>query len=165
MSTSTPGSAGGAQQPQAPYDVAFVTALLAAYETLLSEALVPSRVSASDAATWLYWQSELAVVAHDTQADPCFVYANVAAQRCFERSWAELVGMPSRLSAEAPQRAERAAMLEQVARHGFIRAYRGLRVAASGRRFWIEEGIVWNVRHADGLHWGQAACFRPPPAP
>jgi hypothetical protein len=158
----TPGSA-GALPPPAPYDVAFVEALLAAHEELLGSALVPRGLSAAEAVPWLYRESELAVVAHDTQADPCFVYANAAAQRCFERPWAELVGMPSRLSAEAPERAERAAMLEQVARHGFIRDYRGLRVAASGRRFWIEGGIIWNVRHAHGQLWGQAACFRPPP--
>lgn len=146
----------------APYGVAFIEALLAAHEALLAEPLIPAGVPAPDAVVWLYGTPELAVVAHDTQADPCFVYANRAAQRCFERPWAELVGMPSRLSAEAPERAERAAMLQQVARHGFLRGYRGLRVAASGRRFWIEEGTIWNVLHADGTPWGQAACFRPP---
>lgn len=128
----------------------------------MSEPLVPREVPAADAVAWLYREAALAVVAHDTQADPCFVYANVAAQRCFERPWGELVGMPSRLSAEAPERAERAAMLEQVARQGFIRDYRGLRVAASGRRFWIEGGLIWNVRRSDGSLWGQAACFHPP---
>ena len=51
----------------------------------------------ADAVAWLYLNSELAVVVHDTQPDPCFIYANIAAQRCFERPWAELVGMPSRL--------------------------------------------------------------------
>jgi len=146
----------------APYDVDFVQALLAAYASALSESLVPPHVAAADAPRWLYAEAELAVVAHDTHADPCFVYANLAAQRCFERPWAELVGMPSRLSAEAPERAARAAMLEQVTRHGFMRDYRGLRVSGSGRRFWIEGGVIWNVRRADATLWGQAACFRPP---
>ena len=150
--------------PSAPYEVPFVEALLAAYAAALSESLVPREVPAADAAAWLYREAEIAVVAHDTQADPCFVYANCAAQRCFERSRTELVGMPSRFSAEAPERAERAAMLEQVARDGYIRNYRGLRVAGSGRRFWIEGGVIWNVRHPDGMLWGQAACFRPPDA-
>lgn len=151
-------------QPPAPYDVAFVEALLAAYAYAMSESLVPRHVKATDAAVWLYGEAEIAVVAHDTQADPCFVYANCAAQRCFERPWGELVGMPSRFSAEAPERAERAATLEQVARYGFIRDYRGLRVAGSGRRFWIEGGVIWNVRNAEGTLWGQAACFLPPKA-
>jgi hypothetical protein len=148
----------------APYDLALVEALLASYAAALSEPLVPPGLSAVDAAAWLYEQAEVAVLAHDTADDPCFVYANRAAQRCFERPWGELVGMPSRLSAEAPERGARAAMLEQVARYGFLRGYRGLRVAGSGRRFWIEDGIIWNVRRADGALCGQAACFRPPDA-
>lgn len=157
-------ASGAPAQPRLEYDVSFVEALLVAYQSALSESLVPPRVPMADAAAWLYAEAELAVVAHDTRADPCFVYANLCAQRCFERSWEQLIGMPSRLSAEAPERAERAAMLERVASHGFIRDYRGLRVAASGRRFWIEGGIIWNVRRADGSPWGQAACFRPPAA-
>lgn len=149
-------------QPPPHYDVRFVEALLAAYELALSESLVPPHVGTADVAAWLYAEAELAVVAHDTQPDPCFIYANAAAQRCFERPWGELVGMPSRLSAEAPERSERALMLERVAAHGFLRGYRGLRVSASGRRFWIEGGVIWNVRRGDGSLWGQAACFRPP---
>jgi hypothetical protein len=144
----------------APYDVAFVDALLSSYALSLSEPLVPSHLALADAAAWLYGQAEFALLAHDTQDDPRFVYANVAAQRCFERPWEELVGMPSRLSAEAPDRAERAAMLEQVTKDGFSRGYRGLRVARSGRRFWIEQGIIWNVRGPTGVLLGQAASFR-----
>jgi hypothetical protein len=159
---SNPATGAATPHALASYDVKFIEALLAAYELALSESLVPAHVAATDAVAWLYGEAELAVVAHDTQPDPCFVYANVAAQRCFERPWAQLVGMPSRFSAEAPERGARAAMLEQVARFGFLRDYRGVRISGSGRRFWIEGGVIWNVRRADGALWGQAACFRPP---
>lgn len=147
-----------------PYDVTFVEALLASYARLLSvpllpQPLAPVQVSSAQRAAWLYEVPELAVVAHDTAADPCFVYANLAAQRCFERSWDEFVGLPSRLSAEAPERNARAEMLAQVAQHGFLRGYRGLRVAASGHRFWIEQGIIWNIQGPDGVARGQAALF------
>jgi hypothetical protein len=148
-----------AVRPSDPLDPAFIDALLTSYATLLGEPLVPASVAPAQAAAWLYGAAEFAVLAHDTEEDPCFVYANLAAQRCFERSWEELVGMPSRLSAEAPNRAERASMLAQVKQHGFIRDYRGLRIAKSGRRFWIEQGIVWNIARADGTPWGQAAMF------
>jgi hypothetical protein len=141
-------------------DLPFIEALLASYARALSESLVPANVPATEVATWLYVQADFALLAHDTADDPCFVYANLAAQRCFERTWQELVGMPSRLSAEAPNRAERAAMLAGVARDGFIRDYRGVRIAKSGRRFWIERGVVWNVYAPSGELWGQAACFR-----
>jgi hypothetical protein len=144
----------------APYELVFVEALLVSYSAALHESLVPGQADLAAAAAWLYTEADFAVLAHDTQDDPAFVYANVAAQRHFEGSWVDLVGMPSRLSAEAPERAERAAMLAQVAQHGFTRGYRGLRVARSGRRFWIEQGIIWNVYGPGGLAWGQAALFR-----
>jgi hypothetical protein len=142
------------------YELPFIEALLASYAAALNEPLVPGQANLEAAAAWLYAEADFAVLAHDTQADPSFVYANVAAQRHFEGSWVDLVGMPSRLSAEAPERAERAAMLAQVAQHGFTRGYRGLRVARSGRRFWIEQGIIWNVYGPGGVPWGQAASFR-----
>jgi hypothetical protein len=143
-----------------PYDPVLVDALLRSYRAAVSEPLVPVHVAPADPLAWLYEQADFALLAHDTQPDPCFVYANLEAQRCFERTWDELIGMPSRLSAEAPERAERAAMLAAVAERGFSCDYRGLRVAKSGRRFWIEQGIIWNVRSASGALLGQAALFR-----
>jgi hypothetical protein len=139
-----------------PYDQVFVEALLASHRTLLGSSLVPAGV---DAARWLYHDAPFAVLAHDQRDDPRFVYANLRAQHWFERPWSELVGMPSRLSAEAPDRAERAALLAQVALHGFTRDYRGVRVAASGKRFWIERAKLWNIHGLDGTRLGQAAAF------
>ena len=49
------------------------------------------------------------VLAHDGAADPRFVYANRAALILWRRTWPEMVGLPSRLSAAADARAERAA--------------------------------------------------------
>jgi len=111
---------------------------------------------------WLYEQAPFALLAHDTQPDPCFIYANVSAQRCFGYRWEELVGLPSRLSAEAPQRAERQRLLEAVAREGCIRDYRGVRIAKSGHRFLIEGATVWQLIDTAGRLHGQAAAFRPP---
>lgn len=134
------------------HDPELVAALLASYARLLGAPLVPD---GADAAERLY-HADFAVLAHDTQPDPHFVYANLTALRQFER---ELVGMPSRLSAEAPERAARAELLAQVERQGFSRDYRGIRVAASGRRFWIEQATLWNVYGLDGTRLGQAAMF------
>jgi hypothetical protein len=108
---------------------------------------------------WLYQEAQFAVLAHNTEVDPRFIYANKAAQNCFEFSWSELVSMPSRLSAESPNRAERQRLLEAVSRDGYVSGYRGLRIAKSGRRFWIEEGVVWQLVDAHGVHRGQAAMF------
>lgn len=67
--------------------------------------------------------------------------------------------MPSRLSAEAPLREERAALLERVSRHGFIDDYAGIRISARGTRFRIENAVVWNLIDGAGVCHGQAAMF------
>ncbi|HVN42283.1 MAG TPA: MEKHLA domain-containing protein, partial [Steroidobacteraceae bacterium] len=77
----------------------------------------------------------------------------------FERGWEELVGLPSRLSAEAPAREERERLLERVGAHGFIDDYSGVRIAQSGRRFRILRATVWNVLDPAGERIGQAATF------
>ena len=48
---------------------------------------------------WLYEHAPFGLLAHDTSADPRFVYANSTAQGCFGYAWEEFVGLPSRLSA------------------------------------------------------------------
>jgi len=117
-------------------------------------------VSAPDLGpAWLYESAPFAVLAHDTSADPLFVYANRAAQRAFGYSWDEFVGMPSRLSAEAPEQAGRQRLLDAVARDGFVSGYASIRVAKDGRRFPIAEGIVWQLIDEDGRVRGQAATF------
>ena len=92
-------------------DPAFFALLTGSYARLVGTPLVPQGKDAS----WLYNQAPFAVVAHDTAADPKFIYANMCAQVCFEYSWEEFIGLPSRLSAEAPERAERQALLDAVA--------------------------------------------------
>ena len=67
--------------------------------------------------------------------------------------------MPSRLSAEGPERAERQALLDAVAKNGFMSGYRGIRVAKSGRRFLIENGVVWELIDENGIGHGAAATF------
>ncbi len=99
------------------------------------------------------------MLAHDGASDPRFVYANRTAQRRFGYAWDEIVGLPSRLSAEAPDRAERQRLLDAVARDGFATGYSGIRVERSGRRFPITDGIVWQLVDAQGRLYGQAATF------
>ena len=46
------------------------------------------------------------------------------------------------------------------ARDGFVDDYSGVRISATGRRFFIEKATVWNVRDERGEFAGQAAMFR-----
>ncbi len=50
-------------------------------------------------------------------------------------------------------------MLERVTRDGFIDDYAGVRISARGRRFRIEQAVVWNLVDRVGRHHGQAATF------
>ena len=129
--------------------------LTGSFARLVGRSLVPEGADAD----WLYEQAPFAVLAHDTAADPRFFYANGAAQACFGYSWIEFIGMPSRLSAETPERTARQKLLEQVARDGYVADYRGVRIAKSGRRFWIEQAVVWELIDAAGIRRGQAATF------
>ncbi|MFC0554153.1 MEKHLA domain-containing protein [Planotetraspora thailandica] len=143
-----------------PTDDWFVELLHDSFQRVVGATFLPEGVDGPEASRWLYENAPFALLAHDTSPDPVFVYANRTAQRCFEYGWDEFIGMPSRLSAEAPDREERRKFMEGVLRRGFVDDYRGLRIAKSGRRFWIEDAVVWNLVDAEGTLQGQAALLR-----
>ena len=99
------------------------------------------------------------LVSHGTEADPVLNYGNQTALTLWEMSWEELTRTPSRFTAEAPNREERARLLAEVTRRGFIDNYSGVRIAKSGRRFRIARATVWNLLDAAGAPCGQAAMF------
>lgn len=143
-----------------PRDARFGELLASSYRQVVGEPLREGGIADGDTARWLYEDAPFCLLAHDAQEDPGFVYANMTAQRCFEYPWDEFVGMPSRLSAEAPEREDRQKFLDAVGRQGFVSDYRGIRIAKSGRRFLIERATVWNVVDHDGTRQGQAALIR-----
>ena len=99
------------------------------------------------------------VVSHGTEADPILNYGNRAALDLWEMTWEQLVKTPSRLTAEPVNRAEREWMLEQARSRGYIDTYRGVRISSTGRRFLVDNAIVWNVLDPQGQRLGQAATF------
>jgi PAS domain-containing protein len=140
-------------------DPAFFELLVGSYRRLLGEDPPFLAPAAHADAHWLYEDAPACVLAHDTDPDPRFIYANKAAQRLFEYGWDEFVTLPSRLSAEAPDREERQRLLERVERNGFATGYSGIRIAKSGRRFRIEDGVLWQLRAQDNRLRGVAATF------
>lgn len=121
---------------------------------LLDPALSP------DAAAEALFHAPFVVLSHDTAPDPILTYGNQTALDLFALSWAELIQRPSRWTAEAPDRAERARLLAEVTAHGFIDDYSGVRISRTGQRFRIEQATVWNLTDEDGRRCGQAATFR-----
>ncbi len=126
---------------------------------LVGASRLDPNLAPTDAARWLYEDAPFCVLAHNADADPRFVYANRTAQQCFEYTWVEMTALRSRLSAEHPNREERDRLLESVRAQGFASGYRGLRIAKSGRRFWIENVTVWNLVDRAGMYHGQAATY------
>ena len=141
-------------------DPGFFELLAGSYARLLGAPLVPLENADGNAMLWLYEQAPFCVLAHNTDPDPIFIYGNRAAQKCFEFTWEELTSLRSRLSAEEPNREERQRLLGLVQRQGFATGYRGLRIAKSGRRFWIENVTVWQLLDRAGTLHGQAAVYR-----
>jgi hypothetical protein len=99
------------------------------------------------------------VVSHGMEEDPILNYGSQLALTLWEMTWEELLRTPSRITAEPVNRAEREWMLERARTRGYIDNYRGVRISHSGRRFLIENAIVWNVADPTGRRLGQAATF------
>lgn len=132
--------------------------LLDSFARLLGRDLIHRDGTAAEQARRLF-EAPLVVVSHGTEADPVLSYGNAAALRLWEMDWAAFVQTPSRLTAEPVHRDERARLLERTSRDGYVDDYAGIRISRSGKRFRIEQAIVWNLVDGDGHRRGQAATF------
>ena len=99
------------------------------------------------------------VASHTKAEDPILNYGNRQALDLWEGTWDEFTTTPSRLNAEPVNQAERSRMLDQVATHGFIADYQGIRISRTGRRFLVQQATVWNILDNHGTIQGQAATF------
>ena len=115
-------------------DSGFFDLLTASHLQFVGRPLVPAQADAR----WLYEDAPFGLLAHDADADPTFVYANLTAQRAFEYDWDEFTGLRSRLSAEPQNQEDRDRLLDAVARDNFF---------------------MWTLIHPDGRPAGQAATF------
>jgi PAS domain-containing protein len=147
-------------QPWEREEVLALTALLrGSWRRWTGAELLASPPAQDGEAAQMLYQDAAVVLAHDGAADPRFTYANAAAQRLWGIPWGEFIGMPSRLSAEPDQRAERQQLLARAARDGIARDYSGVRIARDGHRFRIEDAVLWNLCGPDGEQVGQAVRF------
>ena len=142
----------------ADFLVDHVTILCSSFTHWTQRELISRNQAPHDAARSLYF-APFAVVSHDTAPDPIFNYANRTALELLEMTWSELTTLPSRQSAEAVNREERAHLLSEVIAKGYIDDYQGVRISRTGRRFHIERATVWNLLTPPGDYYGQAAMF------
>jgi len=148
----------GRPSPENHYLHTHVARLAESFKHWTGKDLVESSLSVQEQARTLFY-APFVVLSHNTAADPVLSYANEAGLRLFELTWCELIALPSRLTAETLAQPERARLLSEVSRKGFIDDYRGVRITRSGRRFSIERATVWNLFNTKGALYGQAAMF------
>ena len=132
--------------------------LLDSYRYWTGREIIPAGKLPEERAKVLFYQPFI-VLSHGTQEDPILNYGNQAALTLWEMTWEEFTSMPSSLTAEPINRAERARILSQVTRNGYVDDYRGVRISKSGHRFLVERATVWNILDAKGRYVGQAATF------
>ncbi|MEO5705634.1 MAG: MEKHLA domain-containing protein [Alteraurantiacibacter sp.] len=105
------------------------------------------------------WNAPAAILAHGTEDPPRFFYGNARTLDLFRMSAADFLGRPSHTSAEEADRDERAHMFAKLEADDVVTGYKGVRIAADGTRFRIEDVVIWNLIDEHGQRHGQAAWF------
>ena len=132
-----------------PQALGLVSLILQSHQKLFGRPLIKAQGSRL-AAQELFVLDQV-VLCHNGAEDPSFIYANRAALCLFQRSWQEMVGMPSRLSASQQQRLDREKFLAQVREKNCIDGYAGERINSQGKRFQIRGARLWNLFDAEGV--------------
>ena len=132
--------------------------LLHSFHCWTGRDLIPASGSPEERARRLF-HAPFVVISHGIEEDPVLNYGNQAALTLWEMSWEEFTKMPSRSTAEPMEQAERARLLSEVSKKGFMDGYGGVRISKTGRRFRVENATVWNLLDEQDRYGGQAATF------
>ena len=132
--------------------------LLRSFYRVVGQALLPSLGDAILDAQQLF-AAPFVVLSHGVEADPILNYGNAVVLQLWEMTATQFCATPSWVTAEPMLREDRQSTLDTVARQGYITGYAGVRVSGTGRRFLIENVVLWNVSDDDGNPLGQAASF------
>ena len=104
------------------------------------------------------FEAPFAVVSHGTEKNPILNYGNQKTLDIWELSWKEFTKIPSRKTAELIEQVERDRLLAETTKQGFC-YFSGIRITSTGKRFKINNGIVWNLIDEQQNYQGQAAVF------
>ncbi len=121
----------------------------------------PKKKTEMERLEWLNNHAPYAILAQNNKKVPNFTYANKFAISCFRYTEAEMLSLPSYLSAAPDAQAERNKILEQVQANNITYNYSGIRLTKFNEPFSINDGIIWKIfehgNHGDII--GQAALF------
>lgn len=110
--------------------------------------------------SYLLYHAPFVVVSHGIEEDPIFNYANATAQKLWNLDWEAFVQLPSKQSAEPDRQEERQRLLDTAAKQGYVDGYEGIRKSSDGKRFKIQNVLLWNLSDENGKPLGQAAFYR-----
>jgi hypothetical protein len=131
--------------------------LLRSFEFWTGRSLLDVNGSAQEIAQALF-AAPFALVSHGTEPDPIFNYGNRKALELWELSWQDFTQMPSRKTAEEVVQEERNRLLAETTSKGFSN-FSGVRITSTGKRFYIKDGILWNLLDENHQYCGQAAVY------
>ncbi len=143
---------------ESPHWIARTQVILNSYRRWLGTDLI-SREGTEAEQSRLLFEAPFVVVSHGTEADPVLNFGNAVALNLWEMDVTTFTQTPSRYTAEPVHRDERARLLERTTRDGYVDDYSGIRISSSGKRFRIDQAIIWNLFDDSGEYAGQAATF------
>lgn len=117
--------------------------LLHSFQHWTGRSLLDASASSVEIAQQLF-EAPFVLVSHGMETDPIFNYGNRRALELWELSWEEFTRMPSRKTAEPMVQEERNRLLAETATQGFSN-FSGVRIFSTGKRFQIEDRIIWNI--------------------
>ena len=132
-------------------DPIFTEKLINSYEKLLERELIddPSKL----------FEADFVCAGHKFASEPKFAYGNQKALDLWELDLDKFIGMPSKNTAEEMHQKEREELLNEVRQKGYIKNYSGIRISSTGKKFKINNAIVWNVFDENEKLIGQAVKF------
>jgi hypothetical protein len=132
--------------------------LLHSFQHWMGHSLLDTNGSPEEIAQQLF-EASFVLVSHGMETDPIFNYGNRKALELWELDWEEFTQMPSRKTAEQVVQEERDRLLAQTTTKGFVTNFSGVRISSTGKRFLIEDGIIWNILDEQNQQCGQAAVY------
>lgn len=132
--------------------------LLHSFQHWTGRSLLNASGSPTEIAQQLF-EAPFVLVSHGTEPDPVFNYGNRRALELWELDWEQFTRMPSRKTAEPMVQEERDRLLAETAIKGFVSNFSGVRISSTGKRFQIEDGIIWNILDEQNQRCSQAAVY------
>ena len=141
-----------------PHIIRWSQRLLDSYHHWTGRELI-ERVGETEHQARVLFDASFVVVSHGNEPDPILNYGNQKALNLWQLPWGQFIQTPSRLTAETDDRDERERMLRQAKSDGYFDGYQGVRISSTGRRFLVEQALIWTVIDSAGAPIGQAATF------